>query len=298
MYHRIQKSSSWNHSTQQKNSQLTSRLFSAQAQQNSSQYSSQEEEKRQKALRQDNYEVSRLQLKAKCGTITSVEQKKLGVLQAKMKELQVQRREKLSRLGHSLANISITSPHKQGIQRNKYAEKAGRAKRIVARFFTKTLPRNTYRWDTRDPNTIAQEGFQPRNPGGNIRLDEHVNNVLNNGEVAKYQSQWVSTGAYGMLKKLDPTFAQQVLNTNLYKIDTTIAKRTGNFHDANDFFDKKGKKRPYASQREWAKLGGVPAAAIVKWMPGEDFFNQYSLENGAPDENALANWQDMPQPQQ
>ena len=181
----------------------------------------------------------------------------------------------------------------RNIQKGSLSEKGGRVKRIIGRFFTKTLPEDVYRWDTREPKVIAQEGFQPRNLEGSIRLEEHVNNILDNGDVAKEESQWVSTGAYGMLKRLDPTFAQQVRNTNLYKINTTIAKQSGNFHDANDFFDKKGENRPYATQREWAKLGGIPPEAVEQWMSGEEFFQQYDLENGAPDESALTGWHDM-----
>jgi hypothetical protein len=191
-------------------------------------------------------------------------------------------------------SLHITSASKTIQRDGTLAEKAGRAKRIVARFFKKKLPTNTYRWDQRTPDVIAQTGFQPWKATGNIRLDEHVNNVLDSGELAKYESQWVSTGAYGMIKKLDPTFAQQVLNTHLYKIDTSLAKQTGSFNDANDYFDKKGKKRPYASQREWVKLGGIPPEAVVEWMPGQDYFDQYDFKTGAPDENALTGWQKMP----
>jgi hypothetical protein len=94
-----------------------------------------------------------------------------------------------------------------------------------------------------------------------------------------------------MLKKLDATFAQQVLNTNLYKIDTSIAVATGHFRDANDTFDKAGIDRPFATQREWIKEGGVPANAIIEYMTGKTFFNQYDLIKGAPDEGALTGWQ-------
>ena len=97
-----------------------------------------------------------------------------------------------------------------------------------------------------------------------------------------------------MLKKLDPTFAQQVLNTNLYKIDTSKAKITGKFSDVNDHFDKINKDRPYASQREWAKLGGIPPKAVVSWMDCKTFINQFDLKNGAPDESKLTGWKPMP----
>jgi hypothetical protein len=61
----------------------------------------------------------------------------------------------------------------------------------------------------------------------------------------KYDSQWVSTAAYGMLKRLDPTLAQRILIRYAHKIDTNIASATGNFMDANDFFDKAGVDRIY-----------------------------------------------------
>ncbi len=125
---------------------------------------------------------------------------------------------------------------------------------------------------------------------------EHVNNSYaadhpQAGQMAKHESQWISTGAYGMLKNIDPTFAQQILNTNLYKIETRLAVQTGNFYDANDTFDKAGVDRPYSTQREWIKEGGVPQEAIVFYMSGRTFFNQYDMTNGAPDEDALTGWQ-------
>ena len=48
----------------------------------------------------------------------------------------------------------------------------------------------------------------------------------------KYDSQWVSTAAYGMLKRLDPTLAQGSLTKYVYKIDTNIASATGNFMES------------------------------------------------------------------
>lgn len=124
---------------------------------------------------------------------------------------------------------------------------------------------------------------------------EHVNNAyapnhLQAGQQTKYDSQWVSTGAYGLIKNIDPTFAQQVLNTNLYKIDSARALATGNFYDANDFYDRAGVDRPYSTQREWIKDGGVDQQAVLEYMDGPTYAQQ--LNNGvAPDENALAGWQ-------
>lgn len=95
-----------------------------------------------------------------------------------------------------------------------------------------------------------------------------------------------------MLKRLDPTFAQQVLNTNLYRIDTKIACLTGNFIDVNDIFDRAGMLRPYATQREWLKEGGIPGQAIVAYMTGKTFMDQYDFKNGAPHEDLLKGWLD------
>lgn len=174
----------------------------------------------------------------------------------------------------------------------------GRKRRIIGRIINrKSLPRYTYRWDSRAPATIRMTGFQPWNGGGNISLIEHVNNAYGPGHAragqqTKHDSQWVSTGGYGMLKKLDPTFAQQVLNSNLYKIDTAIALQTGNFVDANDYFDRAGIDRPYATQREWVKLGGIDQAAVVEYMPGRDYYRQLNhVTWTAPDEDQLQYWQ-------
>lgn len=171
-------------------------------------------------------------------------------------------------------------------------ESLSRVKRQVGRFLkNKKLPPSTYRWDDRKPDVIAQTGFQPWKATGTLTLDEHVNNAFASGakagQLAKFDSQWVSTGAYGMLKKLDPVFAQKVMNTHLYRIDTAIAGQSGKFHDANAHFDKIGKNRPYASQREWTKEGGIAPQAVVNYMDGMDFINQYDMTTGAPDEAQL-----------
>jgi|GEM_PF-1698337 len=190
--------------------------------------------------------------------------------------------------------ISMRTP--QVIQRENFLH---RWRRIIGRWINKKkLPTNTYRWDTRAADVIAQVGFQSWKSDGTISIEEHVNNAFmsgaKKGQMAKKESQWVSTGGYGMLKKLDPTFAQQVLNTHLYRIDTSAAKTAGNFNDANDHFDKIGQARPYASQREWIKEGGVPGASITHWMTGKTFLDQYDFTTGAPDEGALTGWQAMP----
>ena len=174
---------------------------------------------------------------------------------------------------------------------------AGRQRRIIGRIINhKQLPAYTYRWDARAPATIRATGFQPWNGGGNVGLMEHVNNAYapghaQAGQQTKYASQWVSTGAYGMLKKLDPTMAQGILTKYVYKIDTNIASTTGNFMDANDFFDKAAVDRPYSTQREWIKLGGIDQAAVIEYMTGQNYYNQLNLNTfEAPAENALQGW--------
>ena len=180
---------------------------------------------------------------------------------------------------------------------SKFTKWAGRQRRIIGRIINqKELPAHTYRWDTRAPATIRATGFQPWNGGGNVTMIEHVNNAYSAGHAqagqqTKYDSQWVSTGAYGMLKKLDPTFAQQVLNSNLYKIDTATALTTGNFMDANDTFDRAGVDRPYSTQREWVKLGGIDQAAVIEYMDGQTYANQLNVHFEAPDEAQLVGWQ-------
>lgn len=164
----------------------------------------------------------------------------------------------------------------------------------------KKLPSNTYRWDTRDAGTIAKEGFQPWNSEGTVSLTEHVmGSSADDGHAVKYESQWVSTGAFDMLKTIDPIFAQQVLNTNLYKIDTAAVQKItkSEFVDVNKYFDSIGKKRPYASQKEWAmQKEGIPAQAIVAWMPGSEFIKNYDLAKNelSTDEASLPGWQNMP----
>lgn len=50
----------------------------------------------------------------------------------------------------------------------------------------------------------------------------------------------------------------------------------------------------YASQCEWTKEGGIPPQAVVNYMDGMDFINQYDMTTGAPDEAQLTNWKAMP----
>ena len=108
MYQKIQKSASENYPTQLQNSQLAQRS-TVQAKQNSPKPVTQSGNERE--FEQDRSEVSQLQLKEKSGTLTSQEQQELGVLQAKMNDSWVQRREKASQFGHDVANIPISSLH-------------------------------------------------------------------------------------------------------------------------------------------------------------------------------------------
>lgn len=172
-----------------------------------------------------------------------------------------------------------------------------RKRRILGRLInSKELPQFVYRFDARSPATIRATGFQPWNGAGGISMMEHVNNAYaaghaQAGQQTKYDSQFVSTGAYGILKTIDPTFAQQVLQTNLYKIDAAQAALTGAFHDANDMFDRAGVDRPYSTQREWIKEGGIDQAAVLETMTGAAYAAQLAMPGGiAPDEDALAGW--------
>ncbi|MCY0388371.1 hypothetical protein OVY01_14225 [Robbsia sp. Bb-Pol-6] len=171
-----------------------------------------------------------------------------------------------------------------------------REKRILGRVLArKQLPGFVYRWDERDIAVIRREGFQPWKPEGTITLVEHVRGTYRRNacprELSKYESQFVSTGSYGMLKRIDPTFACKAFSANLYRIRTGIALETGVFQDVNDAFDRSGIVRPYATQREWLKSGGIPARAIVAYMPGKTFIAQYDIaKNVGPEEADLKGW--------
>ncbi|MEH1942721.1 MAG: hypothetical protein V7L01_21230 [Nostoc sp.] len=166
----------------------------------------------------------------------------------------------------------------------------------------KRLPATVYRIDARNPNQISQTGFQPHKDNGNISIKEHVNNaldqVLANGDTtAKYQSQFVSTAAYGGLK--DTILLHVATGKYLYKISTSaINLANASFTDVNDYFDRIGQPRPFPKQREWIKQGGIPGAAIRQYMDAETFYKQkVNIVNGQlvlPDENSISGWQDMP----
>jgi hypothetical protein len=176
-------------------------------------------------------------------------------------------------------------------------EGVNRTRRRFARIINwKELPAFVYRFDSRAPQTIRATGFLPWDGAGNISMMEHVNNAYSAGHAqagqpTKHSSQFVSTCGYGMLKQIDPTFAQQLLTTNLYKIDTATAIQTGVFYDANDVFDRAGVNRPYATQREWIKRGGILPAAVIETMSGANYAGQLNAGGIAPDEDALQGWQ-------
>ncbi|MCF7993565.1 MAG: hypothetical protein K9L32_00640 [Chromatiaceae bacterium] len=177
-----------------------------------------------------------------------------------------------------------------------------RKRRILGRILNrKELPNFVYRVDTRAPGTIRQQGFQPMDPQGVVTAIDHVKNslspnhpdyVLDNmgkGPAAKDYTQWVSTAGYGFFQPIDATFSSHLLRDNsyIYKIDTTIAVQTGPFVDANAHFDNSGLERPYATQREWIKLGGIHQAAIIYYITGRTMGDAMNANNIAPPTSAL-----------
>jgi hypothetical protein len=92
VHQRIHKSSPWNPPSQEKSSHLAPRPFAIQVQQDSHRTLTQEEIENE-AFNQNKFQAFGLQLKKKYGTITPIEQEKLGVLQAKMDDFWAQRME-------------------------------------------------------------------------------------------------------------------------------------------------------------------------------------------------------------
>lgn len=168
-----------------------------------------------------------------------------------------------------------------------------RQRRIIGRVINnKQLPTYAYRLDERAPATIRETGFQPWNSTGTLALPEHVNGVFNGTQtLAKAHSQFVSVAYYSFLKKMDAKFLGGVLNKNIYKIDVQAASATGNFIDANDFFDRSGVDRPFADQRELTKEGGIDQVAVIEYMTGNNYYQQLDANFVAPDENLLQGWQ-------
>lgn len=179
-------------------------------------------------------------------------------------------------------------------------ESINRKRRILGRILNrKELPDYVYRLDTRAPGVIRGQGFKPRLEDGTVSAIEHVKNSLSSSHPdyeprrqAKNFTQWVSTAGYGFFQPIDPTFSHHLRRDDsyIYKIDTSIAIQSGNFVDANSHFDKAGESRPYATQREWIKLGGIDEAAIVYYMTATTMDDQMDNNLNAPAESTLTGW--------
>jgi hypothetical protein len=108
-YQKLDNSSSWHPHHQDKNSPLASRPFAVQAQRDPHTPPTQEEIENE-AFNQHKFEAFGLQLKQDKGTITPVEQERLGVLQAKMDNFWAQRQQRM----HGNSNyLEIIARHGQ-----------------------------------------------------------------------------------------------------------------------------------------------------------------------------------------
>lgn len=96
-----------NSSTSQQTNQFGSRPFAAPVQMKSQEQQT-PEELESEAFGQNKFEAFGLQLKEKSGTITPVEQERLGVLQAKMDDFWAQKKERASRSGFDFSKVSVT----------------------------------------------------------------------------------------------------------------------------------------------------------------------------------------------
>jgi hypothetical protein len=104
MTYHIRSFPDWN-SSKTNSTSFAQRPFAIQTKQDSSAHTQDDQEE---AFSQHKFEAFGLQMKQKSGTITPIEQETLGVLQAKMDDFWVQRQQRRSPLGHSLANFSLT----------------------------------------------------------------------------------------------------------------------------------------------------------------------------------------------
>lgn len=111
MHQRTYKSNPSNSPSQEKGSQFFRHSSIVQAKQNSYAPPTQEEMENN-AFAQNKFEVVGLQIKQTNGTITPIEQERLGVLQAKMDDVLAKRVERAERFGHHLANIPLHSPNR------------------------------------------------------------------------------------------------------------------------------------------------------------------------------------------
>ncbi|HEY9667552.1 MAG TPA: DUF4157 domain-containing protein, partial [Coleofasciculaceae cyanobacterium] len=96
-----------NSSTSQQTNQFGSRPFATPVQMKPKEQQTPEELENE-AFNQNKFEAFGLQLKENTGTITPVEQERLGVLQAKMDDFWAQRLEKASRSGFDFSKVSVT----------------------------------------------------------------------------------------------------------------------------------------------------------------------------------------------
>lgn len=112
VYQRIPKYSSWNPPSQEKSSQFAPRPLFIQAQQDSHRPPTQEGIENE-AFDQNKFEAFGLQLKKESGTITLIEQERLGVLQAKMDDFWAQKLERASQFEHNFANIPVHAPRQE-----------------------------------------------------------------------------------------------------------------------------------------------------------------------------------------
>jgi hypothetical protein len=164
------------------------------------------------------------------------------------------------------------------------------------------LPTSVYRSDERTPEKIAEVGFQPWLPQGNISIIEHVKQVLEEdhpdlatgesgkaGMGAKKHSQFVSTAGDLNFAK-DPTLLAGLLNKYFYKINTRT--NTQSFHDASISFDEQGIPNPYETQFEFCQEGGIPGNQVSYFVPGSKLMDFILAGTDASSWNVP--WEPMP----
>jgi uncharacterized protein YdcH (DUF465 family) len=229
MHQRTHKSNSWNPSRQEKSSPFFRHTAIVQAKQNSSTPPTQEDTENN-AFAQNKFEAVGLQIKQTKGTITPIEQERLGVLQAKMDDLLIQRQERASRFGHHLANISLHSPDRPvsapvqpklpfGLSRVSDTQQSGqkssniplnRGMNLIQRFPTAqnhlgspiqaklTIGQPGYKYE-QEADRVAQQVVQQLNAPkvGRSQSDQSIqrmekleNEILENENVSKFWNNW------------------------------------------------------------------------------------------------------------
>jgi len=108
-FKRVNKSS-WNSPKEKKSSLFAPRPFANQTQEDSDVPLTQEDIENA-AYDQHKFEATGLEIKKEYGTITPAEQEHLGVLQAKMKDFWVHRRENPSGFNYNFANVKVQNPN-------------------------------------------------------------------------------------------------------------------------------------------------------------------------------------------